>query len=133
MADIHKVSARVIDWAERMEDVSDAAKGKGIRRGSFGTRWLILPGRALRARDVWHLLAPGQGRDGPGEDARFRAAGGSAGPDPADHAEAGQRERQPVAEVGDAPEDRPFHELSAKTGLGETPSPRRASPPPSRR
>ena len=43
MADIHKVSARVIDWAERMEDVSDAAKGKGIRRGSFGTRWLILP------------------------------------------------------------------------------------------
>lgn len=43
MADIHKVSARMIDWAERMEDVSDAAKGKGIRRGSFGTRWLILP------------------------------------------------------------------------------------------
>lgn len=43
MADIHKVSARMIDWAERLEDVSDAAKGKGIRRGSFGTRWLILP------------------------------------------------------------------------------------------
>jgi len=43
MAGIHKFSAHVIDLAERLEDVADAANGKGIRRGSFGTRWLILP------------------------------------------------------------------------------------------
>jgi hypothetical protein len=43
MPDVHRFSERVIDLAERMEDVADAAKGKGIRRGSFGTRWLILP------------------------------------------------------------------------------------------
>jgi hypothetical protein len=43
MADIHKFSKRVVDLAERLEDVADAANGKGIRRGSFGTRWLILP------------------------------------------------------------------------------------------
>lgn len=43
MADIHKFSEQVIDLAERLENVADAAKGKGIRRGSFGTRWLLLP------------------------------------------------------------------------------------------
>jgi len=43
MAGIHKFSEHVIDLAERLEDVADAANGKGIRRGSFGTRWLILP------------------------------------------------------------------------------------------
>jgi hypothetical protein len=43
MADIHRFSEKVVDLAERLEDVADAANGKGIRRGSFGTRWLILP------------------------------------------------------------------------------------------
>jgi hypothetical protein len=43
MADIHKFSEQVIDLAERLEDVADAAKGKGNRRGSLGRRWLILP------------------------------------------------------------------------------------------
>ena len=43
MADIHGFSQRVIDLAERLEDVADAVNGKGIRRGSMGTRWLILP------------------------------------------------------------------------------------------
>src|SRR5829696_9642814 len=43
MAGIHQVSEQVIDLAERLEDVADAANGKGVRRGSFGTRWLILP------------------------------------------------------------------------------------------
>ena len=43
MAGIHKFSEHVIDLAERLEDVADAANGKGIRRGSFGARWLILP------------------------------------------------------------------------------------------
>jgi hypothetical protein len=43
MADVHKFSEQVIDLAERLEDVADAAKGKGIRRGSLGSRWVILP------------------------------------------------------------------------------------------
>jgi hypothetical protein len=43
MADVHKFSEQVIDLAERLEDVADAAKGKGVRKGSFGSHWLILP------------------------------------------------------------------------------------------
>jgi hypothetical protein len=43
MADIDKFSKQVIDLAERLADVADAAKGKGIRRGSIGTRWVLLP------------------------------------------------------------------------------------------
>lgn len=43
MADVHKFSERVIDLAERLEDVADAASGKGVRRGSSASRLLILP------------------------------------------------------------------------------------------
>jgi hypothetical protein len=44
MASIHKFSEQVIDYAERLSDMADAAQGKGSRRGSStGTRWLILP------------------------------------------------------------------------------------------
>jgi hypothetical protein len=43
MADgVHKFSEQVIDLAERLADVADAANGKGIRKGGT-TRWLILP------------------------------------------------------------------------------------------
>jgi hypothetical protein len=43
MADIHKLSDRVIDLAERAADVADAAQGK--RRTGFSgmTRWVLLP------------------------------------------------------------------------------------------
>jgi hypothetical protein len=43
MSAIYKFSERVIDLAERLEDVADAAQGKGRRTGGSGTRWLILP------------------------------------------------------------------------------------------
>lgn len=43
MANINKLSRQIIDYAERMADVADAAKGKGIRRGSTGTQWVLLP------------------------------------------------------------------------------------------
>lgn len=43
MAGVHKFSEQVVEVAERVADVADAAQGKGIRRGSFGARWLILP------------------------------------------------------------------------------------------
>jgi hypothetical protein len=50
MADIHKLSEQVIDYAERAANVSDAAKGKG-KGTSVGARWLVLPaaGAALYA------------------------------------------------------------------------------------
>jgi hypothetical protein len=50
MADIHDFSARVIDYAERLSAIADAAQGK--RRGIGGlTRWMVLPvsGAALYA------------------------------------------------------------------------------------
>ena len=41
MSAIYKFSERVIDLAERLEDVADAAQGR--RKGGSGTRWLTLP------------------------------------------------------------------------------------------
>jgi hypothetical protein len=43
MTDVHKFSERVIDLAERFEDIADAAAGKGARSGRSGARWLLLP------------------------------------------------------------------------------------------
>jgi hypothetical protein len=43
MTNVHKFSERVIDLAERLEDIADAAAGKGARSGRSGARWLLLP------------------------------------------------------------------------------------------
>ena len=43
MDGIHRFSRQVIDLAERLEDVADAAQGKGVRGSGMPTRWLILP------------------------------------------------------------------------------------------
>jgi hypothetical protein len=43
MANVHKLSERVIDYAERTSAVADAAQGKGARRRGPGMRWLLLP------------------------------------------------------------------------------------------
>jgi hypothetical protein len=43
MAGVRKFSEGVVEAAERVADVADAAQGKGIRRGRMSTRWLILP------------------------------------------------------------------------------------------
>jgi hypothetical protein len=50
MAAIHKFSSHVIDYAERLSLMADAAQGKGRHRGR-ATRWLLLPasGAALYA------------------------------------------------------------------------------------
>ena len=42
MADINKFAEQVIDLAERFADMTDAAQGKGNRKG-VGARWLVLP------------------------------------------------------------------------------------------
>ena len=51
MNGVHKFSAHVIDYAERLSDVADAAQGKNHRRGALTTRWFLLPasGAALYA------------------------------------------------------------------------------------
>jgi hypothetical protein len=51
MKGIHKFSAHVIDYAERLSDVADAAQGKNHQRVGSTTRWLMLPasGAALYA------------------------------------------------------------------------------------
>jgi hypothetical protein len=44
MADIHKLSEQMIDVAERMSNVADAAAGKrGARRTSGWSGWVVLP------------------------------------------------------------------------------------------
>jgi hypothetical protein len=42
MAEINKFAEKVIDLAERFADITDAAQGKGHRKG-VGARWLVLP------------------------------------------------------------------------------------------
>ena len=51
MNGIHKFSAHVIDYAERLSDVADAAQGKNHRQAGSAKRWLLLPasGAALYA------------------------------------------------------------------------------------
>ena len=44
MADVHKLSERVIDLAERTSAVADAAQGKRVRQRGMRARWLLLPG-----------------------------------------------------------------------------------------
>ena len=51
MNGIHKFSAQMIDYAERLSDVADAAQGKNHRQAGSAKRWLLLPasGAALYA------------------------------------------------------------------------------------
>jgi hypothetical protein len=42
MSDFNKFAEKVIDLAERFADITDAAQGKGHRKG-VGARWLVLP------------------------------------------------------------------------------------------
>jgi hypothetical protein len=51
MAGMHKFSSQVIDYAERLSEMADAAQGKHRQRGGRATRWLLLPasGAALYA------------------------------------------------------------------------------------
>jgi hypothetical protein len=51
MASIHRFSERVIDYAERLADISDAAQRKRRRGTGPLTRWMVLPvsGAALYA------------------------------------------------------------------------------------
>ena len=43
MAGIQKFSAQVIDYAERLSDMADAAQGKRRGSGVRVSRWMLLP------------------------------------------------------------------------------------------
>lgn len=43
MADVDKFSTRLIDFAERFADMTDAAQGRGSRQGGIRARWILLP------------------------------------------------------------------------------------------
>ena len=46
MADIDRFSERLVDLAERFADVTDAAQGRGNRRGGIRPRWFLVPAAA---------------------------------------------------------------------------------------
>lgn len=64
MTQIHRFSERVIDLAERLEDMTDAANGKGRRGAKASTRFIILPaaGAVVRLRQERVCRARDQGR-----------------------------------------------------------------------
>jgi len=47
--DVHKFAKQVTEIAERVADVSDAARGKGRKRSGGLGRWLILPAAGAAA------------------------------------------------------------------------------------
>jgi hypothetical protein len=53
MASMHKLSDQLIDYAERMSDVADAAQGKRRRRGFLTSRWFVLPAAGA---GLWALV-----------------------------------------------------------------------------
>ena len=46
MGDVHRFSEYVIDLAERLDGMADAAKGKGTGKDGLRARWLVLPAAA---------------------------------------------------------------------------------------
>lgn len=67
MSGIHTFSARVIDYAERLSRIADAAEGKRPQEGGR-TRWIVLPatGAALYAlvkSDFFSRRAKGVARE----------------------------------------------------------------------
>jgi hypothetical protein len=54
LADFDEIAKRVADVAQRVADVSDAARGKGVRigGGNSAARWLIMPAAAPSPDDL---------------------------------------------------------------------------------
>jgi hypothetical protein len=75
MADAHKLSERVIDLAQRFDDVVDAAEGKGNRgSGSISTKWLLLPAAGAGLYALMTSNSVGRHAKGVLDQAKNRAA-----------------------------------------------------------
>ena len=75
MADVHELSERVIDLAHRLEDVADAASGKGNRSGGgISAKWLLLPAAGAGAYALITNNTVGRRAKGVIDQAKTRAA-----------------------------------------------------------
>jgi len=75
MADAHKLSERVIDLAQRFDDVVDAAEGKGNRgSGGISTKWLLLPAAGAGLYALMTSNSVGRHAKGVLDQAKSRAA-----------------------------------------------------------
>jgi hypothetical protein len=75
MANVHKLSERMIDMARRFEDVVDAAGGKGNRgSGGIGTKWLLLPAAGAGLYALMTSNSVGRHAKGVLDQAKNRAA-----------------------------------------------------------
>ena len=75
MADVHEFSERVIDLAQRLENVADAANGKGNRGGSgISAKWLLLPAAGAGAYALMTNNSVGRRAKGVIDQAKTRAA-----------------------------------------------------------
>jgi hypothetical protein len=75
MADVHDFSERVIDLAQRLEDVADAANGKGNRNGGgISAKWLLLPVAGAGAYALITNNSVGRRAKGVIDQAKTRAA-----------------------------------------------------------
>ncbi len=75
MADVHRFSDQMIEFAERMANVADAAQGRSVRRAGIPTSWLILPaaGAGLYALAKSDFVA--RRAKGVADDVKTRASG----------------------------------------------------------
>ena len=75
MADVHEFSERMIDLAQRLEDVADAANGKGNRGGGgISAKWLLLPAAGAGAYALITNNSVGRRAKGVIDQAKTRAA-----------------------------------------------------------
>ena len=75
MAQVHDFSERVIDLAQRLEDVADAANGKGNRSGGgISAKWLLLPAAGAGAYALITNNGVGRRAKGVIDQAKTRAA-----------------------------------------------------------
>jgi hypothetical protein len=73
MASIHKLSSQVIDYAERMSAMADAAKGKRQARGTL-RRWLLLPASGAALYAVVRSESFSRGAKGVVDEAKTKAS-----------------------------------------------------------
>ena len=74
MGDIERFSGQIIDYAERLVDVADAAKGKGARHRGVGARWMLLPAAGAGLYALATSNSFGRRTKGVMEQAKARAA-----------------------------------------------------------
>ena len=71
---VHKFADQVIDLAERVSDVADAASGRGPRSRRRGARWVLLPAAGAALYALLRSDSFARQAKGVADEARTRAA-----------------------------------------------------------